>query len=169
MKKALAVTGIALLTIILTVFVYQRGNPGPDRQVWSKLSRLQGVQRDQFEGHHILLHFWAKWCEPCAEEIPGLVRFAEKIGSSKKLKVLAVSLDPKLEDSLEILPDKGKRLPPQFVLALDADHAVAESLGSWQYPETYLVDPDGIILEKWIGPQQWQKQEIMDYFMNRLP
>jgi len=169
MKKALTVTGIALLAIILTFFLIERGNPGPDRQVWSKLTRLQGIHRDDFEGHYILLHFWAKWCEPCAEEIPGLVRFAEKVGSTKKLKVLAVSLDPKLEDSLEILPEKGKHLPAQFVLALDSDHSVAESIGSWQYPETYLVGPDGMILEKWIGPQQWQKHEIMDYFMNRLP
>lgn len=169
MKRTLIVTGIAVLAIVLTVFVFQRNQSGPDLQVWSKLSRLEGVKKADFEGQHVLLHFWAKWCEPCAEEIPGLVRFAEKVGASKKLKVLAVSLDPKLEDSLEILPEKGKRLPPQFVLALDADHSVAESLGSWQYPETYLVAPDGTILEKWIGPQQWQKQEIVDYFLSRLP
>lgn len=168
MKKKLIVTGLALAVIGLTFFAYQRGESGPDREVWSKLSKLQGVRQEQFEGHHVLLHFWAKWCEPCAEEIPGLVGFAEKVGSSRKLKVLAVSLDPTLEDSLEILPEKGKRLPPQFVLALDADHSVAESLGSWQYPETYLVGPDGRIVEKWIGPQQWQKQEIVDYFLNRL-
>ena len=168
MKKKLIITGIALIVIGLTFYVYRNGNSGPDREVWSKLSKLQGIRREEFDGHHVLLHFWAKWCEPCAEEIPGLVRFAEKVGSARKLKVLAVSLDPKLEDSLEILPEKGKHLPPQFVLALDADHSVAESLGSWQYPETYLVGPDGKIVEKWIGPQPWQKQEIVDFFLNRL-
>ncbi len=166
-KRFLAL--FSIFVIILAFFIMKNREKTDSTEIYSRLAPLEGVRIEELRGSHFLLHFWAKWCEPCAEEIPGLLDFAARIGSERKLKVLAVSLDPKLEDSLSLLPDQGKKLPSGFLLALDPDHRVAESLGSWQYPETYLVDPAGKILEKWVGPQKWQKAEVLEYFRRRLP
>jgi thiol-disulfide isomerase/thioredoxin len=132
------------------------------------LAKLNGFDREKLKGSHYLLHFWAKWCEPCAVEIPHLVEFARRVKTAKPLYILAVSLDPTLEEALEILPGGGKNLPPNFLLALDPEHRVAEALGSYQYPETYLVGPDGVILEKWIGAQPWKKEEVLQYFSSKI-
>jgi thiol-disulfide isomerase/thioredoxin len=160
--KSVVIVGI--LTVFLTLFLLKDERKG----VYEQLSALPGVQVSELKGSYVILHFWAKWCEPCAEEIPHLVEFAKQAKFSKPLKVLAVSLDPTLEESKEILPERGARLPSGFLLALDRDHHVAESLGSYQYPETYLISPEGEVLEKWIGAQKWQKPEVLEYFRKKL-
>jgi thiol-disulfide isomerase/thioredoxin len=132
------------------------------------LSEIHDFDRAKLKGNYYLLHFWAKWCEPCADEIPHLVEFAKVGGFAKPLYVLAVSLDPTMEEAKSILPGQGKDLPPNFLLALDAAHKAAEKMGSYQYPETYFVDPSGKILEKWIGAQHWEKSEVRDYFRSKI-
>jgi cytochrome c biogenesis protein CcmG/thiol:disulfide interchange protein DsbE len=138
------------------------------KQVFKNLSELPGFHRADLKGSYVLVHFWAKWCEPCAEEIPQLVEFAKNPGFPAKLKIVAVSLDPNLDESKTILPEQGKNLPASFLLFLDSEHKVAEKMGSYQYPETYFVDPTGAVLEKWIGPQKWTKPEVLDFFVKRI-
>ena len=55
-----------------------------------------------------------------------------------------------------------------FVLISDPEHKVAEAMGSFQYPETYFVGPNGEIQEKWIGPQKWGKPEVLEFFKLRM-
>jgi thiol-disulfide isomerase/thioredoxin len=153
---------------LLAYFGLRDSPSAPPRVTDSALSRLNGFDREKVRGHHYLLHFWAKWCEPCAVEIPHLVEFARKVQTGKPLYILAVSLDNTLEEAMEILPGRGKDLPPNFLLALDPEHKVAEAIGSYQYPETYLVGPDGKILEKWIGAQPWKKPEVLQYFSSKI-
>ncbi len=160
---------IALIFVgVVALFAGLRGTRQETSEVYTKLGALQHFDLNQVKGSYFILHFWAKWCEPCAEEIPHLVEFASKANFGKPLKVLAVSLDPNLEDSKEILPEKGAHLPGNFILVLDADHQVAEKMGSFQYPETYFIGPEGQILEKWIGAQKWQKPEVLEFFKQKL-
>ncbi|MBU6154463.1 MAG: TlpA family protein disulfide reductase [Bdellovibrionales bacterium] len=166
-KKALMIAVFGSVCL-LAYFGLREKPPAPPRVTDTALSRLNGFDREKLKGRHYLLHFWAKWCEPCAVEIPHLVEFAKQVKTTKPLYVLAVSLDNTLEEAMEILPGGGKDLPPNFLLALDPEHQVAEALGSYQYPETYLVGPDGGILEKWIGAQPWKKPEVMQYFSSKI-
>ena len=73
-----------------------------------------------------------------------------------------------MEDAKLILPEGGAHLPPNFILALDPEHKVAEKMGSYQYPESYFIDPKGKILEKWVGPQKWMKPEVFDFFKAKV-
>ena len=134
----------------------------------SELGKLPGFDLQSIQGRPFLVHFWAKWCAPCAEEIPHLVEFAK--AAEQKLPgllILAVSLDSDLEVSRSILPNQGKSLPSNFKLYLDAEHQVAESMGSYQYPETFFFGSNGSVVEKWVGPQKWNQTEVMDYFVRR--
>ena len=140
----------------------------PEPLFTTHVGRLQHLNRDQIRGKFVLLHFWAKWCEPCAEEIPHLLQFAQKAQFQKPFVVLAVSLDPTLEEALSLFPADQKAFPGNFMIALDPDHEFAEKMGSFQYPETYLIGPDGSIQEKWVGPQKWQKPEVLEFFKQRL-
>ena len=159
---------LALIVGVLTVFWWQSNTAPRKPNVYSILAELPGFDLKQVKGQYLIVHFWAKWCEPCADEIPPLVEFTSKAHFQKPLNVLAISLDPSLEDSKQILPDKGAHLPNNFILALDAERKVAEKLGSFQFPETYFVSPQGEILEKWVGAQKWNKPEVFDFFQQRL-
>jgi thiol-disulfide isomerase/thioredoxin len=99
-----------------------------------------------------IIHFWASWCPPCLGEAPELLEFAKKY-EGKNLQVFAISLDEKWEDAEKIL--NSQTLPKNVTALLDVSTHVPESYGTYQYPETYLVDGDGKVIIKWIGAQPW--------------
>jgi thiol-disulfide isomerase/thioredoxin len=167
-RKGLILISTAFIVIFAVLFNQKSGmssNQGPAVH----LQALPGFDWSQVKGKPFVVHFWAKWCAPCAEEIPHLVEFAQNASVKlPELKILAVSLDQKLEDSKSILPKKGEDLPSNFILYLDSEHAVAEAMGSYQYPETYFFDSEGKVIEKWVGPQKWNQPEVMQYFERQL-
>ncbi|NDG85911.1 MAG: TlpA family protein disulfide reductase [Proteobacteria bacterium] len=154
--------------VILTVWTLRNHQAEFDSPSTRALAKIHDFDREKLRGSPYLLHFWAKWCEPCAEEIPHLVEFARKARFSKPLPVVAISLDPTLEEAKSLLPGQGRDLPSNFILALDPEHRAAEAMGSYQYPETYFIGADGQIIEKWIGAQKWQRPEVEAYFREKL-
>jgi thiol-disulfide isomerase/thioredoxin len=176
MKSKIKLAFAAVAVVILTFtwwFVQNRKANLNNGAVYARLAELDDQKENhldlrQLQGSYFILHFWAKWCEPCADEIPLLVSFAKSAQFAKPLRVLAVSLDPSLAEAKQILPAKGEGLPANFILLLDPEHKVAEAMGSYQYPETYFIGPDGKVLEKWIGPQKWDKPEVVDFFKRKM-
>lgn len=164
------IMGISItIVVILTVYYSYFSRKSQKDDVYTQLASLPHFDRKEVEGHYFVLHFWAKWCAPCAEEIPHLIKFASLADQKLKgLKILAVSLDETLELAKTILPNQGVNLPANFILYMDSQHTVAEGLGSYQYPETYFYDPKGQVLEKWVGPQKWDSPEVIEYFSHKL-
>ena len=170
--KNKAVLGFFLAIVIgLTAVFVTSGPPSPADSLYQEIGRINQNALNEVKGQYFLLHFWAKWCEPCTDEIPKLVEFARTVSEKpfqKPLKILAVSLDPSLEEARQILPNRGRNLPANFILALDPDHKFAEKMGSYQYPETYLINPKGEIQEKWVGVQKWTQPEVFEFFRKKL-
>jgi cytochrome c biogenesis protein CcmG/thiol:disulfide interchange protein DsbE len=162
-RKQIFIISVLIITGILTILALNRKPEPAKLNVYTELSQLKSFDVNQVKGTYFVLHFWAKWCEPCAD-----VEFAKKAQFAKPFKILAVSLDPTLEDAKQILPDQGNNLPANFILTLDPDHKVAERMGSYQYPETYFIDPTGLILEKWVGAQKWSKPEVYEFFKLKI-
>ena len=174
MKKPALIKVILTAVILIAVgiltyaFTFKNGLPSSQNKFYSEIEHFKITDSSKLKGQYVLLHFWAKWCEPCAEEIPTLVEFAQKSQFAKPLLILAVTLDPTLEEAKTILPAHGANLPANFILALDSSHQYSEAMGSYQYPETYFISPDGQIIEKWVGPQKWNRPEVLEYFSKRL-
>jgi thiol-disulfide isomerase/thioredoxin len=165
-KKPYLYAFVALLAVLAGVGLWQRSSSQP--AFLKSMEKLQSLDQEKIRGKYVLLHFWAKWCEPCAVELPHLLQFAQNARFQRPMVILAVSLDPTLEEALSLFPASQRVFPENFLIALDPDHAAAEGMGSFQYPETYLISPDGKILDKWVGPQQWQKPEVLDFFRQKL-
>ncbi len=159
---------LAISASVLTVYLKTSPRASPRSVLLGQLRQLAQFNEAQLGGKPYLIHFWAKWCEPCADEIPHLVEFAKQPGIQEGLMVLAISLDPTLEESKSILPDQGKNLPLNFVLVSDPEQKVATLMGSFQYPETYWVDSQHQIIQKWVGPQKWKKPEVIEYFRSQI-
>ena len=120
------------------------------------LSRKLGIDFNKLKGKRILLHFWASWCPPCVDEIPLLYQRSKMTEFPKDTVILAVSLDEERVDALKLLPG-FKDDSPTFILAMDSTKRLAESYGSYQLPETFLIDQAGELKEKWAGPKNWLK------------
>ncbi len=98
----------------------------------------------------VLLNFWATWCEPCEREMPAMQRLFSKL-SSQGLNLVAVSVDDD-EDTVTRFRD---RFGLTFEMLWDPDQKVSELYQAYRYPETLLIGRDGVVVERYIGPREW--------------
>ena len=117
------------------------------------------VSSADFVGQIYVLNVWGTWCVGCRQEHPVLLEIA------RRGEVPIVGLDTKdeLTDAQRWLTALGN---PYAASAWDADGRAAIDWGVYGAPETFLVDADGIVIYKYIGPltmQAWERE-----FMPRI-
>jgi cytochrome c biogenesis protein CcmG/thiol:disulfide interchange protein DsbE len=175
------VTGMVSLIIIIACIVFYAQPSGlksvhsgrreaPSFHLADHLGHVHTLE--DARGKIVLVHFWASWCPPCLQEIPDLLDFANqwaKEGNGKPIQIFAISLDDKWENAEKIL-DTAK-LPKNFTSLLDLSTKVPDAYGTYQYPETYLIDGEGRIIAKWIGAQPWSSpgmQKVLEEAVRQL-
>ncbi len=92
-----------------------------------------------------LLNVWASWCVTCRDEHPLLLQYAR----SGALPIYGLNYKDKREDALSWLGELGD---PYVLSVSDNDGRVGIDYGVYGAPETYLIDRDGIIRFKQVGP-----------------
>jgi len=131
------------------------GGPAPDFTVQDS---DRSVSLNQLRGHVVVLNFWATWCPPCVDEMPSLVQMQQKM-RDKGISVLAVSIDDDAGAYHKFLKDYRVDL-----LTVRDDHKQSSRLyGTFKYPETYIIDRNGILRRKFIGAVDWNLPEITEY------
>ena len=73
-------------------------------------------------------------------------------------ELLAISVD----DGPGPVEDFRSRLGLRFPILLDADQRVAHAYQTFRFPETLLVDADGEIVERYVGPKEWDAEAYVD-------
>jgi cytochrome c biogenesis protein CcmG/thiol:disulfide interchange protein DsbE len=116
------------------------------------------VTLSQFKGQVVVLNFWATWCPPCIEEMPSLVQMQERM-KSKGVTVLAVSIDVDGNSYRQFLRDHNVNL----LSVRDADARTSSLYGTFKYPETYVIDRNGVVRRKFIGAVDWTQPEVIDF------
>jgi cytochrome c biogenesis protein CcmG/thiol:disulfide interchange protein DsbE len=92
----------------------------------------------------VLVNFFASWCLPCVAEHPMLVRL-----SRAGVPVHGIAYKDKPADALAFLKRHGN---PYTRLGVDEPGRVAIDWGVYGVPETYLIDPRGVIRWRYAGP-----------------
>jgi cytochrome c biogenesis protein CcmG/thiol:disulfide interchange protein DsbE len=115
------------------------------------------VSLSQFRGKTVVLNFWATWCGPCVQEVPSILALQKQMGD--KVVILAVSTDVD-EDAYKNFTEKRMA---GLLTVRDGDQKSSSLYGTFAYPETFVIDKDGVIRRKFIGPQEWTNAEIVDY------
>jgi peroxiredoxin len=131
------------------------GNPAPDFTVQDDERR---VTLSEHRGKIVVLNFWATWCPPCVEETPSLVRMQERM-KDKGVEVLAISLDVDEGAYHKFLKDYKVDL----LTVRDPNEKTNSLYGTFKYPETYIIDRNGVLRRKFIGAVDWTSPEIADY------
>jgi thiol-disulfide isomerase/thioredoxin len=108
-------------------------------------------------GKVLIVHFWATWCAPCVEEIPGLVAYVRDTKGRSDLEVLTVSVDEKWETVEPWLAAHGAADLP---LALDPKKEAATRMGTLKFPETYVLSSTGAVLLHLVGPADWTSPAV---------
>lgn len=116
------------------------------------------VTLSQFRGQVVVLNFWATWCPPCVEETPSLVRMQARL-KDKGVVVLAVSIDDDDAAYHRFLKEYGVNM----VTVRDEARKAATLYGTFGWPETFVIDRQGVVRRKFIGPVEWTSPEVTDY------
>jgi len=98
-------------------------------------------------GKPVLVNLWATWCPPCIAEIPLLDEIVREYGP-RGLVVLGIAGD----DDATKVQDFVAKHSPGFKVLLDPGGTVGTLYGITGYPESFLVDRDGKLVTKFIGP-----------------
>ncbi len=120
------------------------------------------VALNQFRGQIVVLNFWATWCPPCVEEMPSLVEMQRRM-KAKGVTVVAVSIDVDQNAYRQFLKQHGVDL----LTVRDPEQKTPALYGTHGWPETFIIDRNGITRRKFIGAVDWTEPEITD-FLNKL-
>lgn len=126
----------------------------------------QKFELSQFRGGVVLVNFWATWCPPCIEELPSMEALSQHM-KAKPFSMIAVSVDESWSD-IEAFKARLSRRPSFTILLDPAGKDVKAQLGIHKFPETFLVSPEGVVLEHFQGPVDWMSPRILSQIESAL-
>ena len=124
------------------------GKPAPGFSI-TDLNTGQPLSSADLKGKPYILNFWASWCVPCRQEAAHLEAAYQKYDRQQQiLRVVGIAI----QDAPEAARDFARRFGKTYFLAVDNKAGdIALNFGLYGVPETFLVDPEGIILYKHVG------------------
>jgi peroxiredoxin len=130
------------------------------------LPDLQGhsVQLSALRGKVVFINVWATWCPPCVDEMPTMQRLHERL-HSRGLEILAISLDALGAQVVEPFM-RDYRLT--FTALLDPKGTVERLYRTGGVPESFIVDKQGRLVEKIVGPRDWTHPHLLATFERLL-
>ena len=120
----------------------------------------------QYQGKVVLIDFWATWCPPCRNEIPGFINLYQKY-QKKGLEIIGISLD-------EGSPTAVKQFTEKFLVnypVVIGDYEVTRAYGGIRaLPTAFLVNAKGRIVKKYIGAKSVEdfERDILDLLNTHL-
>ena len=109
-------------------------------------------------GKVIVMNFWTVTCRPCIQEMPTIELLAEITEDWDDLEIVAVSTDRTWEEAETIIPRSSR-----ITSLLDADRkVVTEQFGTNLFPETWIIDANGVVRFRFDGALDWSDPVALD-------
>jgi len=112
------------------------------------------VSLTTFTGKVVLLNFFATWCPPCKAEMPSFNKLSRAL-RQRGLEVVVISSDRSFNDLKDFL-EKNKI---DFPVLFDTGRAVTRQYRVFSMPTTFLINRNGLIVEKFYGEYDWTEPE----------
>ncbi len=162
---------LAILSVALAATLYYQHEqqpasgasfPAPDFALNDLAGRAHRLSA--YRGKIVFLNFWATWCPPCREEMPGMEQLYRRLGHDD-FAMLAVNED---EDGAPAVRRFVDGMGLSFPVLVDEKGTVPPRYGVTGYPETFIIDRNGQVLKRFIGPADWDSEELRSYFAQLL-
>ena len=157
-KKILALPSVVFF-LILSIFFYLLiidRNPSeipsnllnkniPIFEAESLFKDKKFISSNEFKDEIILVNFFATWCKPCRDEHVYIMRFANE----REIKVIGINYKDNTEKTIKWLKDLGN---PYKNILIDKNGKIAIDWGVYGIPETFVINSNGIIKYRHVGP-----------------
>ncbi len=137
------------------------GQPAPDFEL-KDINGQKWSLKEQ-KGKIVILNFWASWCRDCQEEKKAIQSYLNKNGSDKDLIFITIAY----KDNPGTITELSRKHGYSFPILLD-DGVVSKTYGITGVPETFLIDKNGILRHKIIGPVDWNNPHIVPHLKQVL-
>jgi peroxiredoxin len=136
-------------------------------------SKGQQVSIDQYKGKVVVLNFWTENCGPCMAEMPELAELAKILKDRPDTALVTINVDDDVKTAIakakaeirknsEWVSAKGDEELPFSVLN-DPDKTVVKGkFGTTLYPETWIIDKNGVIRARFDGPKEWSNASVVE-------
>lgn len=166
MRRFLWPLGVfALLVVVLVVGLVHAPDKGvihspllgknaPDFSLPNLSPGAAAVTGAQLKGGWHLVNVWGTWCFECRNEHPALLQIQQQ----GRVPIIGIDWKDEDESARSWLQQLGD---PYAAIGTDHDGRVAIDWGVYGAPESFLVDPAGTVVEKWVGamtPEIWQQK-----------
>ena len=152
----LALSGQSVSAQDSAVFILRERTPAPAFSLPDLSGRT--VSSSELAGKVAVLSFGATWCPICTSELKSLENLQAKF--PKDLIVYFVALDGRGDQDVKpYMEKKGHRIPT----LLDPRMAVAREHGIRWIPVTLVVDRNGVVVGRAIGPREWDGKEAREF------
>jgi len=161
----LIAVGVALLLFLPERKIYKEiaavGSPAPDFELKDSNGNLWKLS--DLRGKVVFVNFWATWCDTCKSEMPSKESLFQKM-QGRPFQMLGI-----------LFRDNPRNLAPYFerqkvsapTLIGNVDE-IAGAYGITGVPETFIVDKNGILVKKIVGPLKWDSPENIAMIENLL-
>lgn len=134
------------------------GDAVPDFELLGSDGKLYRLS--DFRGNLILLNFWATWCPPCLEEMPSMEGLNQRF-KAKSFMIIAASVDESIQTLDTFFSKIGRK--PSFLVLMDNYRDISLKIfGTEKFPESFLISPEGRLLERYVGARDWLQSSLQD-------
>ncbi len=159
-----AVLLVVLLAGILLVILSQKSKVSEPRRAIVGLSVPEFSLFDKtgneytlssLKGKTVFIHFWAAWCKECREELPSIADLYKRKKGDPKFRFFSVIWREDPVKTRKYLDEQQIDIP----IYTDPGEKAARVFGVTGVPETYIIDSEGILQKRVIGPGKWAEFE----------
>ena len=135
--------------------------PFPTDPVEVTLKDLNGqqVSLSDFRGKIVFINFWTTWCLACVIEMPSMEKLHQKF-KDKEFIMLAINL----QESASKIKQFYKEYKLTFTTLLDTTGDVGAGMGIRSIPTTFILDKNGRLIGKALGPREWESKKSIALF-----
>jgi len=126
------------------------------------LEDLNGVKvsLSDYRGKIVFLNIWATWCKPCEVEMPAMEKLYQKF-QDQNFEMLTISIDT---EGKQVIEPYMKKWDLTFPVLLDPESKIVQKFNITGVPETFLIDPQGVVFQHVVGPREWDHQLVYHFF-----
>lgn len=122
------------------------------------------VSLSDYRGKLVLVNIWATWCKPCVDEMPSMEKLYNKF-KDQGFEILAVSIDSLGKKAVGPFMDVHNLT---FKTLLDTKGSMQQAYRTTGIPESFIIDKNGVIIEKVIGSTDWASPKAFKFIQSLL-